>query len=60
MKSMEELKEIASKIWDLELKCQNGEDVSKNTKEMNRIASGLQVEEILKLTEILEEKHLTF
>lgn len=57
-KSKEELTKIASDIWDLELRCQNNENISKNLHEMTNMIEKLSLQDILLLTDILESKGL--
>ena len=52
------LKALASKIWDLEKKCQNGENVSENMHEMTKLCSSLSVDELLLLDETIAELKL--
>ena len=54
MKQDKKLKKIASKIWDLEKKCQNGENISENMKEMAKLYKSLSFEEMLQLAEVME------
>ena len=57
-KSKEELNKLASDIWNLELKCQKGENVSKNLQEMTNMTDKLSLADILLLADILESKGL--
>ena len=60
MKSEEKLKKIAACITELEKKCQKGDNVSEYIKEMEELAGGLSLEELLFIDEyILKEKLLT-
>lgn len=52
------LKKIASDIWDLELRCQNGENISKNLQKMTDMTEKLSLQDILLLADILESKGL--
>lgn len=57
-KSKKELTKIASDIWDLELRCQNNENISKNLHEMTNMIEKLSLQDILLLADILESKGL--
>lgn len=52
------LKKIASDIWDLELRCQNGENISENLQKMTDMTEKLSLQDILLLADILESKGL--
>lgn len=52
------LKKIASDIWDLELRCQNGENISENLHKMTNMIEKLSLQDILLLANILESKGL--
>ena len=52
------LKDLSEKILNLEQKCQNGENVSKNLKEIEAIADQLSMSELLELAAYLEENYL--
>ena len=54
-----ELKKLALRIKDLELKCQKGENIPKNLKEIEQIAEKLSFEDLLKLDEIMSCIDLT-
>jgi len=45
---------LASEIYNLEKKCQNGENVSENMKKMTELCKSLSLEELLQLDEALE------
>lgn len=55
-----ELKKLASQIKSLELKCQQGEDVSNNLKKIEQIAEKLTLEDLMKIDEIISCNDLTF
>ena len=48
------IKKIASTIWELEQKCQNGEHVLENTHKMTELMSSLTFEEMLSLADIMD------
>ena len=54
-----ELKKLALRIKNLELKCQKGENIPKNLKEIEQIAEKLSFEDLLKLDEIMSCIDLT-
>ena len=49
-----ELKKIASELWNLELKCQKGENVSDNMQKMEEITNKLSFYDLLKITNYME------
>lgn len=53
------LKEIALKMEQLENECQQGINVSENLLKMEKLMMQLSLEDMLELTEILNEKFLT-
>jgi hypothetical protein len=55
-----ELKKLASQIKSLELKCQKGENVSNNLKEIEQIAEKLTLEDLIKIDEMISCTDLTF
>ena len=57
MKS-KEIKSIASKIWNLEQKCQKGENVSKNMALMAEMCKGMSLEDLIRLDEQMEALQL--
>jgi hypothetical protein len=50
-----ELKKLSTKILNLEQKCRNGEDISKNMKAIEEIADNLSLEDLLELDFLLEK-----
>ena len=53
------LKEIALEMEQLENECQKGINVSENLLKMEKLIMQLSLEDMLELTEILNEKFLT-
>ena len=53
------LKEIALEMEQLENECQQGINVSENLLKMEKLMMQLSLEDMLELTEILNEKFLT-
>lgn len=49
-----ELKKLASKIWALEEKCQNRENISEAMQEMYNIANKLSPKDLILLDEYIE------
>ena len=56
----EKLKELAEKIGVLETECQKGKNVKENSKEMEKLVSGLSIGDIFQLTLLLEKKFKNF
>ena len=56
MKSKKQLKQISEKIWQLEQECQQNCNIAKNLQEMEKIAQGLDLEELLYISSCLEKK----
>ena len=52
-----ELKELASKLWILEQKCQKNENLSENKKQMEKLIRNLSIVDILQLSEYMEVFH---
>ncbi len=57
MKSEEELKNIAKQIFDLELKCQNGVDVTQNMAKIEQLIKILSVDDIFKIDTYITNKN---
>ena len=57
MKSEEELKNIARQIFDLELKCQNGIDVTQNMAKIEQLIKILSVDDIFKIDTYITNKN---
>ena len=57
MKSEEELKNIARRIFDLELKCQNGIDVTQNMAKIEQLIKILSVDDIFKIDTYITNKN---
>lgn len=57
MKSEEELKNIAKQIFDLELKCQNGVNVTQNMVEIEQLIKILSVDDIFKIDTYITNKN---
>lgn len=53
----EKLKILASELWNLEQKCQNGEEISENMDKMMNIANKLSVTELLQLADFMESSN---
>ena len=53
----EKLKILASELWNLEQKCQNGEEISENMDKMMNIANKLSVNELLQLADFMESSN---
>jgi len=51
-----ELEKIASELWDLERKCQNGENESDIMDEMDKKINHLSIKDIFALSELMEEQ----
>ena len=49
--------ELASRLWELEQKCQANEDVSENLKEMENIANNLSLTDLMHVTFLMEKLH---
>lgn len=56
MKSKNQLKKIAENIWQLEQQCQQNCNITENLQEMEKIAQGLDLEELLYISLYLEKK----
>lgn len=54
-----ELKKLASRIKELELKCQKGENVSENLKEIEQIAMKLKFKDLIEIDEMIGSINLT-
>ena len=50
-----ELKKYAKEIWNLELACQQGINISENLKKMEEIAKELSLDDLFRLDELMEE-----
>jgi len=57
MKSKKQLKKLADKMIQLEIACQNNDNISKNMSEMENIFSSLSFEDMFPLLALLEERH---
>ena len=57
MKSEEELKNIAKQIFDLELKCQNGVNVTQNMAKIEQLIKILSVDDIFKIDTYITNKN---
>lgn len=57
MKSEEELKNIAKQIFDLELKCQNGVNVTQNMAKIEQLIKMLSVDDIFKIDTYITNKN---
>lgn len=57
MKSEEELKNIARHIFDLELKCQTGIDVTQNMAKIEQLIKILSVDDIFKIDTYITNKN---
>lgn len=57
MKSEEKLKNIAKQIFDLELKCQNGVDVTQNMAKIEQLIKMLSVDDIFKIDTYITNKN---
>lgn len=57
MKSEEELKNIARQIFDLELKCQNGVNVTQNMAKIEQLIKILSVDDIFKIDTYITNKN---
>ena len=57
MKSEEELKNIARQIFDLELKCQNGINVTQNMAKIEQLIKILSVDDIFKIDTYITNKN---
>ena len=57
-KPNKKLKKIASDIWDLELRCQRGENISENLEKMTNMTEKLSLADIFLLADILDTKGL--
>ena len=53
----ENLKKIASRLWELEKKCQANENVSENLNEIENIANNLSFTDLMHVTLLIEELH---
>ena len=53
----EKLKILASELWNLEQKCQNGEEISENMDKMMNIANKLSITELLQLADFMESSN---
>lgn len=49
-----EIKRLAKEIISLEQKCQNGENIAENLVQMENLVSKLSIEDILKLSLMVE------
>ena len=52
-----ELKKLASRLWELEQRCQANENVPENLKEMENIANNLSLTDLMHVTLLIEELH---
>ena len=50
-----ELNALAQEMYDLELKCQHGEDIQNNVHKMQEIADKLSFSDLIKLDAILSD-----
>lgn len=57
MKSEEELKNIARQIFDLELKCQNGINITQNMAKIEQLIKILSVDDIFKIDTYITNKN---
>ena len=57
MKSEEELKNIARQIFDLELKCQNGVNITQNMAKIEQLIKILSVDDIFKIDTYITNKN---
>lgn len=57
MKSEEELKNIAKQIFNLELKCQNGVNVTQNMAKIEQLIKMLSVDDIFKIDTYITNKN---
>ena len=56
----EELENIASELYDLELKCSKGESISERLQQIDEIIDTLELDEIFYIASLLEEKSCKF
>ena len=52
------LKEVANKIYSLELECQEGKNVQENQQKIENIMSSLSFEDVLLLDDYIQRKKL--
>lgn len=57
MKSEEELKNIAKQIFNLELECQNGVNVTQNMAKIEQLIKTLSVDDIFKIDTYITNKN---
>lgn len=57
MKSEEELKNIAKQIFNLELECQNGVNVTQNMAKIEQLIKILSVDDIFKIDTYITNKN---
>ena len=57
MKSEEELKNIAKQIFDLELKCQNGVNITQNMNKIEQLIATLSIEEMFEIDTYITNKN---
>lgn len=58
MKDGNKIKKLAEEIVKLELKCQNGTNISKNMSKIEQLTRNLSLEEMLAIDTYIQEKKL--